>query len=88
LCAGAGKGSLPDQSVFCEGIHIICPLTYLQESLLKKYATEQGLPVVESSWPSSKSSRRVYIKQLLKEFERDNKNIYATINSNPFPINT
>jgi tRNA 2-thiocytidine biosynthesis protein TtcA len=70
---------MPDQPVFRGKIHIIRPLAYIQESLLKKYAKEQDLPVVESTCPSSKSSRRIYIKQLLKDLERDNKDIYRNI---------
>jgi tRNA 2-thiocytidine biosynthesis protein TtcA len=70
---------VPDQPVFRGEIHIIRPLAYIQESLLKKYAKEQGLPVIESTCPSSKSSRRVCIRQLLKELERDNKGIYRNI---------
>lgn len=66
---------LPDQPIFQGKMHIIRPLAYIKESLLKKYAREQGLPVVESTCPSSKTSRRIYIKELLKELEKDNKDI-------------
>ena len=70
---------VPDQEVFQGEIHIIRPLAYIRESLVKKYALEQGLPVMESVCPSSKSSRRIYIRQLLAELERDNKDIYRNI---------
>ncbi len=70
---------VPDQPIFGGKLHIVRPLAYVREALVKSYAREQGLPVEKSTCPSSKSSRRIYIKELLKELERENKDIHGNI---------
>jgi len=71
---------MPKQSIFGGQLHIIRPLAYIGEDLVKKYAKEQGLPKTENSCPTSKSSRRSYVKRLLRMLEKDNllilENIY------------
>lgn len=70
---------LPDQPVFEGRLHIIRPLAYLREALVKKYAVEQGLPVIENLCPTSPVSRRRYIKELLDRLETDNPEIRDNI---------
>ncbi len=70
---------MPSQSIFGGELHIIRPLAYIKEDVLKKYAREQQLPVIENSCPTSKVSRRIYIKKLLSEIEKENKNIKENI---------
>ncbi len=70
---------VPNQSIFGGRLSIIRPFAYIREKLLKKYAKEQGFPVMENTCPSSRSSRRLYIKGLLKELEKENKDIYDNI---------
>ncbi len=70
---------VPNQPVFKGKIHIIRPLAYIQESMLKKYSEEQSLPVAEAGCPSSKSSRRIYVRQLLKDLQRENRDICRNI---------
>jgi tRNA 2-thiocytidine biosynthesis protein TtcA len=70
---------VPDQSIFGGRLHIIRPFAYIREKLLKKYANERNFPVIENTCPSSKLSRRLYIKGLLKEMEKENKDIYNNI---------
>ena len=66
---------MPAQSIFGGKLHIIRPLAYLPEEPIKKYARECQFPIVENRCPSSKTSRRGYIKDLLKNLERDNPDI-------------
>ena len=70
---------MPCQPVFQGKLHIIRPLAYIEEKLIKKYGKAQGFPVIENACPTSKTSRRLYIKNLLKELEKDNKDIRENI---------
>jgi tRNA 2-thiocytidine biosynthesis protein TtcA len=60
-------------------LHIIRPLAYLREDLVKKYAKQRRFPIIENRCPTSKSSRRLYIKNLLTDLEKDNKDIRDNI---------
>ncbi|MEA1970091.1 MAG: ATP-binding protein [Thermodesulfobacteriota bacterium] len=70
---------MPDQPVFGGKFHIIRPLAYIRETLIKKYAKEKNIPVIENGCPTSKTSRRIYIKRLLDDMERDNKDVRENI---------
>jgi len=70
---------MPDQSVFGGKFHIIRPLAYIREPLIKKYAREKNIPVIENGCPTSKISRRMYIKRLLDDMEKDNKDVRENI---------
>jgi tRNA 2-thiocytidine biosynthesis protein TtcA len=70
---------MPDQPIFQGKLHIIRPFAYINEELIKKYGKEQGFPVIENTCPTSKTSRRVYIKKLLRELEKENKDIRGNI---------
>jgi len=70
---------LPDQTIFGGMLHIIRPLAYIREGLVKKYAKEKGFPSIENGCPTSRVSRRRYIKDLLGELERDNPRIRENI---------
>jgi tRNA 2-thiocytidine biosynthesis protein TtcA len=70
---------MPNQSIFGGKLHIIRPLSYLQEELVKKYSRERQFPAVKNDCPTSLTSKRIYIKNLLNELERDNKEIRDNI---------
>ena len=70
---------IPNQSIFGGKLHIIRPLSYLREELVKKYSKERQFPIVKNDCPSSITSKRGYIKNLLNELERDNKEIRDNI---------
>lgn len=75
---------MPKQSIFGGKLHIIRPLAYLREELVKKYARERQFPVVKNACPSSDNSKRKYVKNLLDQLEVDNPdirhNIYTALN--------
>jgi tRNA 2-thiocytidine biosynthesis protein TtcA len=66
---------MPNQKIFGGKLHIIRPLAYLKEELVKKYSKERQFPAVKNDCPTSLTSKRIYIKNLLNELERDNKEI-------------
>jgi len=66
---------MPMQSIFGGKLHIIRPLAYLREELIKKYSRERQFPAVKNACPSSENSRRIYVKKLLSDLERENKDI-------------
>ncbi len=70
---------MPNQSIFGGKLHIIRPLVYLREELVKKYSRERQFTVVKNYCPTSQTSKRVYIKNLLNELEKDNKEIRDNI---------
>ena len=70
---------MPNQTIFGGKLHIIRPLAYLQEELVKKYSRERQFPAVKNKCPTSENSRRIYIKKLLNELERENKDIRHNI---------
>jgi len=70
---------MPNQKIFRGKLHIIRPLAYLREELVKKYSRERNFPLVKNLCPSSGTSRRFYVKNLLSELEKENKNIQDNI---------
>lgn len=70
---------LPSQSIFGGRMHIIRPLAYLPEDVVKKYSKERQLPVAKNSCPTSENSRRAYIKKLLDRLEEENPDIRHNI---------
>ncbi len=70
---------MPNQSIFGGKLHIIRPLAYLREELVKKYSRERQFPAVKNACPSSENSKRIYVKKLLNELERDNPDIRHNI---------
>jgi len=64
---------MPKQQIFGGTLHIIRPLAYIREELIKKFARERQLPVVGNRCPTSGNSRRRYIKELLDALEKDNR---------------
>lgn len=62
---------LPDQPIFGGKLHIIRPLAYIREALVKKYAMEQGFPVIENGCPTSRTSKRRRVKELLDGLEKE-----------------
>jgi tRNA 2-thiocytidine biosynthesis protein TtcA len=70
---------LPDQTIFGGKLHIIRPLAYIREELVKKYGRERGFSAVDNSCPTSRTSRRRYIKELLTDMERDNPRVRDNI---------
>jgi tRNA 2-thiocytidine biosynthesis protein TtcA len=70
---------MPNQRVFGGKLHIIRPLAYLPEELVKKYSRERQFPSVKNECPSSENSKRIYIKKLLNELESENKDVRHNI---------
>ena len=70
---------VPNQTIFGGELHIIRPLAYIREDLVKKYAQERGFPSIENGCPTSRMSRRRYVKDLLGELEKENPRIRENI---------
>jgi tRNA 2-thiocytidine biosynthesis protein TtcA len=62
---------VPDQSIFGGKLHIIRPLAYIREGLVKRYAKERGFPVIENRCPTSGTSKRRSVKDLLDGLEKE-----------------
>lgn len=70
---------MPNQKIFGGKLHIIRPLAYLKEELIKKYSKERQFPIMKNDCLTSSTSKRVYIKKLLNKLEKDNKEIRDNI---------
>jgi len=70
---------MPNQELFKGKFHIIRPLVYIWEKKIKQYAQQNDFPTFENPCPSSKMSKRMYIKELLLKIEKENKGIRENI---------
>jgi tRNA 2-thiocytidine biosynthesis protein TtcA len=70
---------MPNQSIFGGKLHIIRPLALIREDLVKKYGRERGFPTIENPCPTSGISRRVIVKKMIRELEKDNRNVRENI---------
>ncbi len=72
----------PVQKIFKGKMHIIRPLCYIEEPLIKKMAREAGLPLLSKDCPMDGLSRRQKIKDIINQIQSDEKN--ANIRENIF----
>lgn len=77
-------GTMPPNLATHQGkYHIIRPLLYVEESLIKKYCSEMQFPIFDQLCPTDGSSQRQYIKELLRMLQKDIKgaqdNIFASM---------
>ena len=61
----------PKLAVFQGKYHILRPLVFAEEILLKKFAREQSIPHFSQGCPTDGHSKRQYIKNLLDQLEAD-----------------
>lgn len=61
----------PNLQVFQGKYRIIRPLVYVEEKLLKSFAYERRLPVLENPCPTAGHSKRAWIKNLVTQMEEN-----------------
>jgi len=67
------------QTLFNGKFHIIRPLAYIWEEKIKAYSFQQGFPIIENKCPSSETSKRKFIKDLLNELASEHGQIKENI---------
>jgi len=70
---------IPYQTYFNGEFNLIRPLAYIEESLLKKFARETELPILENPCPTAKNTKRQYIKDLIKKLNEDHRGLKENI---------
>jgi tRNA 2-thiocytidine biosynthesis protein TtcA len=70
---------IPYQSFFQGEFHLIRPLAYTEESLLKRFAREAGLPVIANPCPTANRTKRKYIKELIQKLDQDHRGVKENI---------
>ena len=70
---------LPYQSFFKGDFFLMRPLAYIEESLLKRFAREENLPVIENPCPTAKNTKRQYIKDLIRKLDGDHRGVKENI---------
>ena len=73
----------PNLAVFDGKYHVIRPLVFADEYLVKKFSVEQNIPGFDQGCPTDGHSKRQYIKELLNNIDSDIKgareNIFASM---------
>jgi len=70
---------IPMQSYFKGEFDLIRPLAYVDEYILKKFAKEDGLPVVPNPCPTANTTKRNYVKDLVKKLDKDHRGVKENI---------
>jgi tRNA 2-thiocytidine biosynthesis protein TtcA len=70
---------VPAQVLFEGRFTVIRPLAYAEGALIRRFAREYRLPVVENPCPSAARSRRAEVKSLLQDLYRRNRKIKGNI---------
>jgi tRNA 2-thiocytidine biosynthesis protein TtcA len=70
---------IPYQTYFKGEFNLIRPLAYIEESLLKRFAREAQLPILENPCPTAKNTKRKYIKDLIKKLDEDHRGLKENI---------
>ncbi|MBN1562087.1 tRNA 2-thiocytidine(32) synthetase TtcA [candidate division KSB1 bacterium] len=60
---------IPNLAVFHGKYHVLRPLVYVDEVMIKKFCSERRTPTIEQECPTDGHSRRQFIKQWLGELE-------------------
>jgi tRNA 2-thiocytidine biosynthesis protein TtcA len=85
LYGGSISTMMPVQELFKGKIKIIRPFYLVEETLIKRYFTEMGWPVIDQGCPTSGHSKREEIKKMLEGFYGNNNkikgNIFRAINN-------
>ncbi len=70
---------LPYQSFFNGDFHLMRPLAYIEDALLKRFAREECLPVIENPCPTAGTTKRQYVKDLIKRLDKDHRGVKENI---------
>ncbi|MEA3489835.1 MAG: ATP-binding protein [Candidatus Omnitrophota bacterium] len=85
---GEISGINPVQSLFGGKIAIIRPLIFLEEKDIRRYVKGAKLPVIRSSCPRSRNSKRALIKDMVARLSKVNQDIKSNILRAPHRIKT
>jgi len=61
------------------GLTVIRPLIYAPEKEIKSFVKKYGIETVPSPCPANGTTKRHYIKELLKELEKDNRKLKGNL---------
>ena len=70
---------IPYQSYFQGEFYMIRPLAYTEEALLKRFAREAELPVMDNPCPTANTTKRQYIKDLIKRLDQEHRGVKENI---------
>ena len=74
---------IPNLGVFQNKFHILRPLVYVEEEMIKKFCRERKTPTVDQDCPTDGHSKRQFIKEWLEKLEAHvpgaNENIFASM---------
>jgi len=70
---------IPIQSYFKGEFDLIRPLAFVDEYILKQFAKEAALPVVPNPCPTAGTTKRQYVKDLIKKLDKDHRGVRENI---------
>lgn len=79
LYSGHISAMVPKQGFFRGKFHIIRPLSFVDESAIRRFSAQMGFPVFDNQCPSSKNSKRSEIKDILSKIYAMNPNVKGNI---------
>ncbi|MEW6170935.1 MAG: ATP-binding protein [Candidatus Omnitrophota bacterium] len=69
----------PRQELFQGKITIIRPFAYVEEKILEQFATRCNFPIPHCTCPNAKTSKRTLMKKIIKNLEKDIKDVKNNI---------
>ena len=70
---------VPIQTYFKGEFDLIRPLAFVDEYILKKFAKESDLPVVPNPCPTAGTTKRQYVKDLIRKMDKDHRGVKENI---------
>lgn len=77
---------LPRQELFGGSFSIIRPLYYIRERLIARFAQRESLPVQKNLCPMEDASRRRFVKDMLREMEKQDPLAHGNIFRSAFRV--
>ncbi len=74
---------VPNLAVFQGKYHVLRPMVYIEEELVKKFCVERNTPIIDQECPTDGHSKRQFVKEWLAELEGKvpgaKENIFASL---------
>lgn len=76
----------PVQPLFDGAFHIIRPLYYVRDRVTRRFAARQGFPNLEAPCPMHDESKRMFIRKLIAEMERERPKVTDSLFASLFRV--
>jgi len=77
---------MPDQPLFGGEIHLIRPLYYIRDRLMRRFALERDFPEPAARCPSESASKREFVRNLIASLEKERPTVRDDIFNSQFRL--